>query len=181
MAITRARKEELVSIYSDVLQHTSGFVITEYRGLSVAKVNDLRSRLREVDGAYLVTKNTLFSIALKNNDWPVPEEMLLGPVATAFADGNLTGLIKSVLGFEKDNPDIFVVKGGVMGGNVLTPKELQRLSELPSLDELRAQLAGLIVQPATGLVSVLNAATASVVNVLEAYVYENSTDDSEAA
>lgn len=177
MAITRQRKEELVSIYSDILQHSTGFVVTEYRGLTVAKVNDLRARLREVNGAYLVTKNTLFNIALQNTGWPVPEELLLGPVATAFADGNLPGLIKSVLAFEKDNPDIFVVKGGVTSGMLLTPQQLRTISELPSLDELRAQLAGLIVQPATGLVSVLNAATASVVNVLQAYVRENSTED----
>ena len=181
MAISKQRKQELVSIYGDVLQHTTGLVITEYRGLSVAKVTDLRNRLRDVNGAYLVTKNTLFSIALRNAGWPVPEDLLVGPVATAFADGNLPGVAKAMLAFQKDNPDFLVIKGAVMGETVLTPKQLQAISELPPLDELRAQLAGLIVQPATGLVSVLNAATASVVNVLQAYVTENSEDDTEAA
>jgi large subunit ribosomal protein L10 len=63
-----------------------------------------------------------------------------------------------------------------MNGEILTPDQVKAISELPTLDELRSQLAGIVVQPATGLVSILNAATSSVVNVLHAYVQENSDD-----
>lgn len=179
MAISRARKEELVAQYSEILQHASGFVVTEYRGLTVAHLNDLRNKLGETGASYVVTKNTLFNLALRENDWVVPEEMLLGPVATAFADGNMPGMAKTLLDFKKDHEETFVIKGGVMLGNVLSPSEIEAISKLPSLDELRSQLAGLIAQPATGLVSVLNAATSDIVNVLHAYVQENS--DGEAA
>jgi large subunit ribosomal protein L10 len=174
LAITKARKEELVAQYTDILQSASGFIITEYRGMTMGDFNTLRNKLRETGGSYVVTKNTLFSIALRQNNWAVPEELLLGPVATAFADGNLPGLAKLLLDFKKDHEETFVIKGGVMGENVLSAAEVEAISKLPSLDELRAQIAGLLVQPATGLVSVLNGATANIVNVLNAYVQENS-------
>ena len=179
MAITRERKEELVAQYSEILQHASGFVVTEYRGLTVAHLNELRNKLRETGASYVVTKNTLFNLALRQNEWVVPEELLLGPVATAFADGNMPGMAKTLLDFKKDHDEQFIIKGGVMQGRVLTSAQVEAISKLPSLDELRAQLAGLVVQPATGLVSVLNAATGDLVNVLHAYVQENS--DGEAA
>lgn len=174
MAITRERKEELVAQYSEILQSTAGFIITEYRGMTMGDFNALRNKLRETGSSYLVTKNTLFTIALRDQGWPVPEDLLLGPVATAFADGNFPGLAKALLDFKKDHEERFVIKGGAMLGNLLTAEEIEAISKLPSLDELRAQLAGLIVQPATGLVSVLNAATSDIVNVLHAYVQENS-------
>ena len=174
LAITRERKEELVAQYSEILQQASGFIVTEYLGMTMCHLNDLRGKLRDAGGSYVITKNTLFNLALRENDWVVPEELLVGPVATAFADGNMPGVAKVLLDFRKDHEAHFVIKGGVMLGNVLTPSEIETISKLPSLDELRAQLAGLLVQPATGLVSVLNAATGSMVNVLQAYVQENS-------
>jgi ribosomal protein L10 len=88
LAITRSRKEELIALYGEILQHSDGFITTEYKGLSVALADQLRAKLREVNGAYVITKNTLFGIALKNEDWVVPQDLLVGPVATAFSDGN---------------------------------------------------------------------------------------------
>jgi large subunit ribosomal protein L10 len=174
LAITKARKQELVAIYKQMLQHSNGFIITEFQGLPMGQINDLRAKLRQINSAYVVTKNTLFSIALRESEWAVPEKMLLGPSATAFADGDVAGLAKVMLTFAKDNPDNVKIKGGVMGQTILSASDVQTISELPPLSELRAQLAGLIVQPATGLVSVLNAATSDIVNVLHAYVEKNT-------
>ena len=181
LAISRTRKEELVSAYSQILEHSTGFVVTEYRGLTVGHISDLRGKLAEVNAAYVVTKNTLFKRSLEAQEWPIPADLLVGPVATAFADGNMPGMAKAMLDFQKDHEDVFIIKGGVMTGNILTPADVEAISKLPTLDELRAELAGLMVQPATGLVSVLNAATADIVNVLQAYVQENSEEDGEAA
>jgi len=180
LAISKERKRELVAAYSQILEHSSGFIITEYRGLTVAEIKDLRNKLEETDSVYVVTKNTLFKRALQDNDWPVPADLLLGPVATAFANGDMPGMAKSLLEFQEDHEDVLVIKGGVMLGEMLSPADIEAISKLPSLEELRSQLAGLIVQPATGLVSVLNAATADIVNVLQAYVQENS-EEGEAA
>lgn len=176
MAITRERKEELVSAYSSLLAGTDGFIVTEYRGLTVAKLDDLRNKLREASGVYAITKNTLFSIALKEAGWVVPEDLLLGPTAVAFGNGNLPGVAKVIQGFQKDNSELFIVKGGVMAGSAFKAKDLEAIANLPSLDELHAQLAGLIVQPAASLAGLLNAATSQVVNVIQAYLQDQEGD-----
>lgn len=181
MAITRERKEELVAIYSELLGKTDGFIVTEYRGLTVAKLDDLRNRLRDASGGYAVTKNTLFSIALEQGGWPVPEQLLVGPTAVVFGNGNLPAVAKTIQGFQKDNPDLFIVKGGVIASSVFGAADLEAVANLPTLDEIRAQLAGLIVQPASSLAGLLNTATGQLVNVLQAYVQENTKDGEAAA
>lgn len=176
MAITRERKEELVSAYSSLLAGTDGFIVTEYRGLTVAKLDDLRNKLREASGVYAITKNTLFSIALKEAGWVVPEDLLLGPTAVVFGNGNLPGVAKIVQGFQKDNSELFIVKGGVLAGSAFKAKDLEAIASLPTLDEIHAQLAGLIVQPAASLAGLLNAATSQVVNVIQAYLQDQEGD-----
>jgi large subunit ribosomal protein L10 len=176
LAITRERKEELVAQYGELLGATNGFVITEYRGMTVAQVRDLRTRLRDVDGRFVITKNTLFTLALRNAEWPIPEELLLGPTAVAFGNGNFPAIAKIITTYAKENEEVFKIKGGVMAGQVINARQVEAVSTLPSIDELRAQLAGLLVQPAVGLVSVLNAAPAQLVQVLQAYIQKNSSD-----
>ncbi len=182
MAITKERKGELVAQYSDLLSRTDGFIVTEYRGLSVAKLDELRNRLRDAaGGSYTVTKNTLFSIALQQSGWPVPEDLLLGPTAVAFGNGNLPAVAKAIQAYQKDNPDVFVLKGGVLSGAVFGSKDIEAVSNLPTMDEVRAQLLGLLTQPAASLAGLLNSATSQVVNVLHAYVQKNSSEGTEAA
>jgi large subunit ribosomal protein L10 len=170
LAISRERKEELVSVYSDLLSQATGIVLADYKGITVAQVNQMRDKLRDVEGAYVITKNTLFKIALQNAGWPVPENLLNGPTGVIFGAGNFPSVAKVSLGFVKDYEGLFSIKGGVMAGQLLTAKQVDAVSSLPSLDELRSQLAGLISQPATGLVSVINSAVAAVPQVLQAYV-----------
>jgi large subunit ribosomal protein L10 len=172
VAISRARKEELVAQYSDLLGRTNGFIIIESRGLPVTEIDVLRKGIRDAQGAYLVTKNTLFTRALQELGWPVPDDLLKGPTAVAFGLDNFPAVAKAVLDFTtgRDRVEKTGVKGGVMTGQIIDPAKVEMISKLPSLDELRSQLAGLIVQPATGLVSVLNSATGQIVNVLNAYV-----------
>ncbi len=176
MAINKERKQELVAQYGDLLNSATGLVVTEYRGLNVAQVNDMRDKLRDIGGTYIITKNTLLSIALKEAGWPVPENLLLGPVAVALGGDNFPSVAKMVMGFLKDYEQFLVIKGGVMGGQVFDAKQIEIVSNLPSLDELRAQLAGLISQPAAGLVGVINGAVAAVPQVLQAYVQKNSPE-----
>lgn len=178
MAISRARKEELVAQYSDLLEKSNGFVIIQYGGLSVSQVNGLRKAVMDADGKYAVTKNTLFTKALQSNGWQVPDDLLKGPVAVAFGLENFPGVAKAVLNYtdDKEFAGKFDVKGGVMGEDILNAQSVEAISKLPTLDELRAQLAGLVVAPAQGLVNVVYAATGQVVNVLQAYVDKDSDD-----
>jgi large subunit ribosomal protein L10 len=169
LAITKERKEELVAIYSAALANTDGFIVAEYKKLTVAQTNNLRKRLAESGGTYMVTKNTLFKRALSDNGWPVPEEQLSGTVGIVFGNGNLPAVAKSVQSFIKDLPDNFAAKGGVISGSVFKASELESVANLPTMDEIRAQIAGLIVTPASQLAGLLQAATQQVVNVLQAY------------
>jgi large subunit ribosomal protein L10 len=178
LAITKERKDELVAQYVELLDRTNGFVIIESRGMSVPTIDRLRAKVREASGYYVVTKNTLFTKALQQRGWPVPDDFLKGPTAIAFGLENFPAVAKAVLDFtnDRDNVEKTRVKGGVMTGQIIDASKVDMISNLPSLDALRAQLAGVIVQPAAGLVSVINVATGQVVNVLDAYVREKGGD-----
>jgi large subunit ribosomal protein L10 len=119
-----------------------------------------------------VTKNTLFTKVLQDNGWAVPDDLLNGPVAIAFGMENFPGVAKAVLDYttQKEFEEKFNIRGGVMGSDIVTAQGIDTISKLPTLDELRSQLAGLMVTPAQGLVNVIYAATGQVVNVLQAYL-----------
>ncbi|MCU0463885.1 MAG: 50S ribosomal protein L10 [Anaerolineae bacterium] len=170
MAINRERKERLVAQYIEMLGKTGGFVVVQSQGLNVQEVEGLRAVVRGAGGKYIVTKNTLLTIALKQAGWQVPENLLNGPVAIALGMDNLPGVAKAVLEYGADatRTEKMKVTGAQMGESTLSAAQVDALSKLPSLDELRAQIIGLVVSPAEGLVSVLQQATAGVINVIQA-------------
>lgn len=172
MAITRERKEELVSLYGERLANTDGIIIAEYSLMSVANVNELRKRLREVGATYAVTKNTLFAIALREQGWPVPDELLVGPVGIVFGNGNLPAAAKVVQKFITDFPNNLSAKGGIISGESFNAAQVEAIANLPTMDEIRAQLAGLLVTPAAQIAGLLQSATSQVVNVIQAYLDE---------
>lgn len=181
MAINKARKDELVAKYVEMLERSEGVVITEYRGLSMARFNTIRAKLRETGAGYNVTKNTLFRIALNQVGLAVPEELLNGPVAVGFAYENFTGTIKALIDSTKDS-ELLILKGAILQQTVFPQGQLKTLSELPSLPDLRSMLLGLLVQPASQLVSLTVAPQRDVVSVIAAYLDKNGEGgDSEDA
>jgi len=183
LAISKQRKDELVATLNELLDNSDGFIIVEAKGLSVKQVSDLRRKVRTAKGRYVVAKNTLFTKALEQRGWVVPEKLLNGPVAIVFGLRDFPAVAKAVLEFTADAAmeDKMTLKGGVIDRDILDPKGVDSVSKLPTMDELRAQLAGLLVQPATGLVSVLNSATGQLVNVLQSYIKDRGGDSEEAA
>ena len=179
MAISKDRKEELVAQYKDLIERSDAIFLTEYGGMSVKDMQALRGKLREVDGSYYVTKNTLFSLALQESDLPSPDELLVGQVASSFAMGEAPSLAKALVKFAEDE-DNLTIKGGIMDDKVLSVAEIEALAKLPSLDQLRAQLIGLIDGPARGLVSVLNSSVRQVVNVVDAYAKSEEAEPESA-
>jgi large subunit ribosomal protein L10 len=175
LPISRTRKEELVAKYVDLLNESNGFIIVQTQGLSVSQIEQMRRVVRAENGVYSVTKNNLIRKALEQAEWTVPEELLKGPVAVVFGRDNMPGVSKAVLKYIKDEKfeEQMQVTGGIMSGDVLNPAQVTAVSELPSLDELRAQLAGLVISPAQGIVNVLYQASGGVVNVLQAYLDKN--------
>ena len=180
MAITKERKNELVEQYIEMLERSTGIVVTEYRGLTMPRFNTIREKMREVGSQYTVTKNTLLKIALSEVGYVVPDDLLNGPVAVGFAFENLPGTVKALMDATKDN-ELLILKGAIAPTEVYNEAQLKVLSELPTMDELRATLAGMVVQPAAQLISLLVAPQRDVVSVIAAYIEKQESGDEEAA
>ena len=176
MALSRERKEELVAQYAGLLRQSKGLFLTDYSGVSVQQLEELRSEVRKAEGAYHVTKNSLLRLALQETDRPVPEEMLDGQTATGFALGELPTLAKALVDFA-DEQEAFQIKGGIMDGEYLTVEQIEALADLPTLDELRSQIIGLINAPAQNVTSTVANGVRQIMNVLNAY----SQQEEEAA
>ena len=174
LAISRQKKEELVNEYVERLNDSEAIIITDYRGLSVPEMQELRAVIRQAEGSFTVVKNTLVQLAIKEAGLPEIDEMLIGPVGIGFCQQNVTGVAKAVADFAKKN-EILAVKGGLMGAQVMTEAEIKSLASLPSIEVLRAQLLGLINAPATQLTGVVASSVRQLVNVVNAYA-ENEAD-----
>lgn len=167
MAITKERKEELVQTYVDLLKRSQGVIVTEYRGMNMAQFNGLRTKMRDLGSTYMVTKNTLLMLALKEAGMAVDVNLLSGPVAVAFAHDNLAGTAQAILDYRKD-VQLFQVKGAVAGSSVFpNADQVEALSTLPTLDVVRGQLLGLIIAPAANLLSLLTTPASDLISVLE--------------
>jgi large subunit ribosomal protein L10 len=179
LAISRKKKEQLVQTYVDRLNDSEAIVIIDYRGLTVGDLEQLRSKIREVEGGFAVVKNTLARRALTDAGLPVPEEMLFGPVGIGFCGNNIPGVAKAFADFAKDN-EVLEIKGGLMGDKIISEDDIKNLAKLPSLDVLRAQMLGLINAPASQLVGVVAGGVRQMVNVLNAYSEQGGEAAAEA-
>lgn len=177
MAITKERKDELVAQYVDLLQNSRAIILTEYSGLNVKQMQDLRAQVRQAEGGYHVTKNTLLRIALAESGLELPEELLVGQLATGFAMNEVPSLAKALTEFAKDQDDLKIV-GGLLNDEFLTAEQIKELAELPSLDELRAQIIGMLQAPARNLATVVAGGVRQVVNVLDAYAKQEEAEAS---
>lgn len=182
MAISRKRKEELVAQYTELIEQSEAIILAEYKGMSVKSMEGLRTKVREVNGSFYVTKNTLLQYALEQADTKVPEDLLQGQIATGFAaQGEVAGLAKTLVDYAK-NDNHLIVKGGIMGNELLSPDQVDAIAKLPSLDDLRAQIIGLVSAPARNIASTVASGVRQVVNVLDAYAKKDEAEaEAEAA
>jgi large subunit ribosomal protein L10 len=176
LAISRKRKEDLVAQYTELIQESEAIIVAEYKGMSVKSMEGLRQKVRASDGTFHVTKNTLLQYALEQTDTPVPVELLQGQVAAGFAaKGNVAGLAKTLVDYAKEDNHL-AVKGGIMGAEILTAEQIDALAKLPSLDELRAQIIGLVSAPARNIASTVASGVRQVVNVFDAYARQEEAE-----
>lgn len=168
MAISRKKKEQLVADYVDKLSRSNAIFLTDYRGLSVSDMESLRAKIREAGGGYSIVKNTLAAYALEAASLPVPEDMLEGPTAIGFAYEDAPAVAKVLADFAKST-EILQVKGGVMEGDVLSPKQVSSLASMPPREVILAQLLGLIQQPGNGVAGIVNAVGNKLAATVKAY------------
>ena len=168
MAITKEKKKELVAQYVEAATASRGMIITEFRGLSTPELGRLRAAVRGASGSYSVVKVTLFKIALERAGIPVPEDMLIGPVAVGYCHQELPAVAKALKDYGKDHEKL-VIKGGIMGDRFLSLAEVETIADLPPLEVIRSQLMGLVNGPARNLAGVVAGGVRQVVNVFNAY------------
>jgi len=178
LALTKARKEELIAEYVELLKQSNAVFMTEYMGLSVKRLQELRAAVNKSDGTLLVTKNTLMLRALQQTGKPAPADQLTGQLATGFAMDEAPSLAKALTEFLKSE-EMISVKFGIMDDKILSAEEVLALAKLPSLEELRAQILGMIQAPARNIAAVVAGGVRQVVNVLDAYA--KSDDQAEPA
>ncbi|MCP4382647.1 MAG: 50S ribosomal protein L10 [Hyphomicrobiales bacterium] len=170
----RAEKSQLVETLQSVFQDTGVLVVAHYAGLSVADMTSLRAQMREAGAGVRVAKNRLVKLALKGTDVEHVSDLFQGPTVIAYS-GDLVAAPKIAVEFAKANQNL-VILGGAMGTTNLDADGVKALAALPSLDELRAKLVGLVAAPATKVAQVLAAPAGQVARVVGAYA-----DKSEAA
>ena len=163
----RAEKREVVTALHDVFAKTGVVVVAHYAGLTVAQMTKLRSEMRSAGGKVKVAKNRLVKLALEGTDAKGIADLLKGPTCLAFS-ADPVAAPKVAVKFAKAN-EKFVILGGAMGKTVLNPEGVNSLASLPSLDELRGKLIGLLQAPAGKIARVMNAPGAQLARVFAAY------------
>ena len=168
----RAQKQENVEALSGVFASAGAVVVTHYLGLTVAEMTDLRGRLRHEGAQLKVVKNTLARKALNGSAGEAGQALFKGPVAIAYAPDPVSAA-KVATQYAKDN-EKFSVIGGFMGDQVLDKKAISALATLPSLDQLRGRIIGLLQAPATKVAGVLQAPAGQLARVLNAYATKDA-------
>lgn len=163
----RARKEELVTELNQSFGDAALVVVTQQSGMTVAESTELRARMREAGAGYKVTKNRLAKLALAGTTYEPISDLFNGPTAIAFS-ADPVAAARVAVNYAKEN-DKLVVIGGAMGETLLDENAVKALASLPSLDELRGKLVGMLNTPATRVAGVLQAPAGQLARVIGAY------------
>jgi len=152
----RAEKVAVVNEVRQRLDGATGSVVTEYRGLTVAQLAELRQRITAAGGDYKVYKNTLVKLAISSSPHELLSEYMTGPTAIAFVHGDVSAVAKALRDFARNNPAL-VIKGGLLDGASLSSSDLSSLADLPSREVLLARLAGAFAAPLQTFAGLLQA------------------------
>jgi large subunit ribosomal protein L10 len=161
-------KADVIKELEETITRSNATLYTDYRGLTVAEVTDLRKKLRAVDAEYHIVKNTLFKRAAEGKlPLEALEPHLMGPTAIGFAKGDAVAATKALLDFMKDHKEM-TLKAGVMDGKLFDAAQVTAISKLPSKEVLISQMLGSLNGPITGLVGTLNGIISNFVFTLQA-------------
>ena len=171
----RPEKQYLVEEVNEHLDKSDYVYLVNYEGITVDETAELREELVAHGAEFHVVKNTIFGVASAARALPNLEEHLSGPTAIIVGGNNPSGVAKALGAFLKKREKV-EVKAGILNEKILGKAEIETLAKLPGLESLRAQLLGLLAQPGTGLVRVLNAVPQNVVNVLQAKIHNKNNE-----
>ncbi len=168
----RTQKSEVVTTLNATFATIGVVVVTRNLGMTVAQSTDLRQKMRDAGATFKVTKNRLARIALKDTQYEQISDMLTGPVALATSSDPVAAA-KVAIEFAKTNDKLEIV-GGAMGDTLLDAEGIKTLASMPSLDELRAKIVGLIQAPATKLATVIQTPASQLARVFNAYAEKDA-------
>jgi len=163
----RAEKKYLIDEVESHLKKSDYVILANFTGVTVADAAELRNRLSAEKAEFHVVKNSSLRVAAKALGLPDIETALIGPTAVVVGGKNSPGIAKILKQFFKDKQKL-EVKAGVLGKKLITAKQVEQLADMPSLEVMRAQFLGLLNQPASMFVRIINAVPQSMVNVLQA-------------
>jgi large subunit ribosomal protein L10 len=170
----RPEKVAVVDEVATKLSAADAVIVTEYRGMSVGQLASLRRTLRDVGGEYKVYKNTLARFAAQRAGVEALTELLVGPSAITFVAGDAAAVAKALRDVARVNP-LLVIKGGAMGGKVMSGKDVEALAELPSREVLLAQFAGALQAPLVKTAGLLQALPRNMAYGLKALIEKNES------
>lgn len=170
----RSQKKDLVASLNQVFGTNAIVVVMHYKGMTVAEMSSLRTQMRGAGASFKVTKNRLTRLALDGTSYVGLAPLFVGPTAIAYSRDPVAAA-RVAAKYAKTN-DKLVILGGALGTNVLNPDGIKALADLPSLDELRARLVGMISTPATRIAGVLQAPAGQLARVFAAYADKDTTE-----
>ena len=171
----RPEKVAVVDEVRERMDASDGALLTEYRGLTVAELAELRRELVAAGGDYKVYKNTLVRLAVADTPREGISELLTGPTAIAFVEGDVSAVAKALRDFARANPNL-IVKGGVVGGTVMSAADIDVLAELPSRETLLAQFAGALSAPLQQLAGLVQALPRNLAYGISALVEQRQSE-----
>jgi large subunit ribosomal protein L10 len=171
----RAAKVAVVNEVKDRLESSDAAVLTEYRGLTVAELAELRRELAAAGGDYKIYKNTLVRLAVADGPQAPIRDLLTGPTAIAFVQGDVSAVAKALRDFARNNPSL-VVKGGMVGTGMLSASDINVLADLPPRDALLAQFAGALSAPMQQLARLIQALPGNLAFGLAALIDQRRAD-----
>jgi large subunit ribosomal protein L10 len=174
LAITKERKNELITHYSEWVSRSKALVLTQYVGLTMKDIDNLRAKVRENGGEFHIIKNTLAKLAFEQAGLSVAQGQLEGSTAVIFAFTDAPATAKAVMEFSKSS-EFLKVKGGFLDKQSLTAEDVKALAELPPLPVVRAQLLGTLLAPASKLVRTLAEPGRMVAAVIRAHAEPEPT------
>lgn len=176
MALTKEKKKEVVAEYGSWLEKSRALIVTEYTGVNMKAIDDLRSKVREAGGEFHVVKNTLVKLALADLGYEYGETQFTGSTAIGFAFEDAPALAKAISDFAKTS-DFVNIKFGYLDRRAMTAAEVNALADMPPLPVMRAQLLGTIMAPASQLARVLAEPGRQIAAVIKAYADKDAVPE----
>jgi large subunit ribosomal protein L10 len=175
LAISKERKEELVQQYIDWANQSQAMFLTEYRGLNMKQVDELRAKVRDSGGQFHIVKNTLGKVAFEKAGLEAADRILVGSTAVLFAFENAPDMAKVISEIARTS-DFVKIKGGYFEKRLISAEDVKALAELPPLPVMRAQLLGTIMAPATKLARTLAEPARQLAAVIKAFADKDAAE-----